>query len=51
VGIPIRDTSVVDYIYLLDNRVPSNRTQGMPDWFKLDENHSSLYQVSGLIRN
>ena len=47
-GIPVKDKSIVDYIYFSDSNPISYHIQGMPNWFKLDSEHLSIYQVSGL---
>lgn len=47
-GLTIRDKSVVDYIYFSSNNPSSHNIQGMPSWFKLDDSHLSIYNVSEL---
>ncbi|MFA5856025.1 MAG: hypothetical protein WC867_01605 [Candidatus Pacearchaeota archaeon] len=48
-GIPIKDTSVVDYLYLPSNMTSKNNILGMPGWFKLDGSHLEIYNVTGLV--
>ena len=47
-GIQIKDKSVVDYIYLsTSNPTACNvAPAGMPSWFKLDQAHTNIYQVT-----
>lgn len=47
-GIPIKGISSVDYIYLTNNPANSHLISGMPSWFRLDDNHLAVYNVSGL---
>lgn len=47
-GINVKDKSVVDYIYFSSINPDSKRIQGMPFWFKLDEAHLSVYNVTHL---
>ncbi len=47
-GVAVRDKSVVDYIYFGSQTPVTAQVQGMPSWFKLDQPHWSLYQVSNL---
>jgi len=47
-GISIKDKSVVDHVYFSNNIPPSNQIQGMPSWFKIDEDHLNDYEVEGL---
>jgi hypothetical protein len=48
-GIPIKDTSIVDYLYLPSNMTSKNNIAGMPGWFKLDGSHLEIYNVTGLV--
>lgn len=47
-GIPIRDISCVDYIYLKNNHTDSHQISGTDSWFRLDDTHLDLYNVTGL---
>lgn len=47
-GIPIDTKSAVDYIYFSSNNPTSFQILGMPSWFRIDDNHLDIYQVSGL---
>ena len=42
-GISIREKSVVDYIYFSTENPSSQQVTGMPDWFRLDSEHLSIY--------
>jgi hypothetical protein len=42
-GMPIKDKSVVDYIYFSEQNPSTNAVSGMPFWFKLDDSHVSIY--------
>ena len=44
-GITIKSKSVVDYIYFSTNDPSSSQIPGMPNWFRLDDNHRTLYGV------
>jgi len=45
-GIPVKDKSVVDYIYFsVSDPDPLTTPDGMPDWFKLDDPHVLIYGV------
>jgi hypothetical protein len=48
-GISVKDKSVVDYIYFSDDNPATHTIQGMPYWFKLDDDHLDTYGVSGII--
>ncbi|MDP2925051.1 MAG: hypothetical protein Q8N99_01635 [Nanoarchaeota archaeon] len=48
-SIPVRITSCVDYIYLVNNITTSHQIQGMPSWFRLDDAHLDMYNVTGLV--
>ncbi len=47
-GIQIKDKSIVDYIYFSNSNPSACNVlpAGMPSWFKLDQDHESLYQVT-----
>jgi hypothetical protein len=48
-GIEVNDKTCVDYIYFDPSNEPTSyKIQGMSSWFKLDDNHLSIYNVSGL---
>lgn len=47
-GILAEDKSCVDYIYFSANNPISYKITGMPSWLKIDYNHLSFYNVSGL---
>lgn len=44
-GITIKDKSCVDYIYFSSSNPSAQNIAGMPDWFKLDNEHLGLYGV------
>ncbi|MBU3942271.1 MAG: hypothetical protein KKF74_05140, partial [Nanoarchaeota archaeon] len=46
--VPIRDRSVVDYIYFGDQTTTNYNIQDMPSWFKLDKEHLATYECEGL---
>jgi len=46
--VPIRDRSVVDYIYFGDQTTTNYNIQDMPSWFKLDEEHLEIYECEDL---
>jgi len=50
-GVSVESKSCVDYIYFSSNNPSSNQVNGMPTWFKLDnqDNHHEIYNVTGLI--
>lgn len=43
-----KDKCVVDYIYFSDNNPTAYSIQGMPAWFKLDDEHLDVYGVRDL---
>jgi len=45
-GVQVKDKSCVDYIYFSSNNPSSSNIIGMPSWFKLDNEHFSVYGVS-----
>lgn len=47
-GLIVKDKSVVDYIYFSTNNPLSYYISGMPTWFKLDNEHLDVYNVSHL---
>lgn len=47
--IGVKSKSIVDHIYFSDENPSTNNIQGMPSWFKIDNDHLELYQVSGLV--
>ncbi|MBU4284457.1 MAG: hypothetical protein KJ968_05080 [Nanoarchaeota archaeon] len=46
--VPIRDRSVVDYIYFGDQTTTNYNIKDMPSWFKLDEEHLETYECEDL---
>ncbi|MBU4493274.1 MAG: hypothetical protein KKA61_02795 [Nanoarchaeota archaeon] len=46
--VPIRDRSVVDYIYFGNQTTENYNIQDMPSWFKLDEEHLETYECEDL---
>jgi hypothetical protein len=48
-GIDIKEKSVVDYIYFSSSYPSSRNINGMPSWFRLDEDHLETYGVEGLV--
>jgi hypothetical protein len=47
-GLTIKEKSVVDYIYFSDQNPTSFRISGMPDWFRLDDEHLEKYGAGSL---
>lgn len=47
-GVPIKSKTVVDHIYFTNNDPTSYQIQGMPSEFRIDDDHLSVYEVSGL---
>lgn len=47
-GIPILSKSCVDYIYFSSSNPESHAITGMPSWFRLDDVHLSVYNVTEL---
>lgn len=47
-GITLQDKSSVDYIYFSNSNPTSYHVLGMPSWFKVDNSHILVYQVTGL---
>jgi len=48
-GITPKDKTDVDYIYFSTSNPTSHKIQGMPSWFKLDDEHLDDYGVEGLV--
>ena len=44
-GVSVKDKSCVDYIYFSSQNPPSQNIGGMPDWFKIDDEHLGLYGI------
>ncbi|MBX4212196.1 hypothetical protein KW787_01925 [Candidatus Pacearchaeota archaeon] len=47
-GITVTDKSDIDYIYFSGSSPSIYHVSGMPSWFRIDDSHLSLYNVSGL---
>ena len=47
-GIELKSKSVVDYIYFSNINPVSYQIQGMPSWFRIDDNHLDIYGVENL---
>lgn len=47
-GIPLKDRSVVDYIYFGSGTTTNYRINETPEWFKIDSSHLDVYQVTNL---
>ena len=47
-GISVLDKSCIDYIYFSSSNPVSYRVSGMPSWFKIDDAHLDVYNVSHL---
>ncbi len=47
-GINVEDKSCVDHIYFSSNNPSAHRITGMPVWFKIDDAHLALYNVTAL---
>lgn len=45
-GIPVKQKSVVDYIYFSNESPAYHRINNTPDWFYLDDAHLEKYQIS-----
>lgn len=48
VGLPVYERSSVDYVYW-GSEASGYRILGMPEWFRLDENHLEKYQTEDLV--
>jgi len=48
-GLPIKDRSVVDYIYFGVSQTTNSMVNGTPAWFKLDVDHHDVYEVEDLL--
>lgn len=46
--IDVEDKSCVDHVYFSSNNPVSHNIQGMAAWFKLDDEHLTLYQVENI---
>ena len=44
-GISLKDKSVVDHVYFSNENPSASAIGGMPSWFKLDNDHLSVYGV------
>ncbi|RMD45902.1 hypothetical protein D6829_00950 [Candidatus Pacearchaeota archaeon] len=47
-GIEVYDKSVVDSVYFSNSNPTSHNIQGMPPWFKIDDDHLEIYNLTGL---
>lgn len=47
-GLAIKDRSVVDYIYFGTKSTTNYRINNTPEWFKIDESHLDVYQVTNI---
>jgi len=45
-GIPVKQKSVVDYIYFSNESPTFHRINNTPEWFYLDDEHLEKYQIS-----
>ncbi|MEM0465881.1 MAG: hypothetical protein QXW97_04255 [Candidatus Pacearchaeota archaeon] len=41
--------SCIDHIYFSSNNPSSRNIKGMPNWFRIDDDHLEVYNVTGLI--
>jgi hypothetical protein len=48
-GIELEEKSVVDYIYFSEADPTSYNIDGMPSWFRIDEDHLEVYEVENLV--
>ena len=48
-GLTTKDRSAVDYIYFGNQTTINRRINNTPSWFKLDEEHLSVYGVEDLV--
>jgi len=50
-GLPTSTKSTIDFIYFSSENPPHNGVQGMPSWFKIDnqDNHHAKYNVTSII--
>jgi len=48
-GIPIKEKSLIDYVYFSSSNPASYKVSGMPSWFRIDSSHVDKYQVGNLI--
>lgn len=47
-GLPVKDRSTVDYIYFGNGVTVNFRINNTPDWFKIDQEHLDIYQVTNI---
>lgn len=47
-NLPLKDRSVVDYIYFGTSSTTNYRINNTPTWFKIDSNHLDTYQVTNI---
>ncbi|MBI2650693.1 hypothetical protein HYX04_05290 [Candidatus Woesearchaeota archaeon] len=47
-GLPLKDRSIVDYIYFGTKSTYNCGVNGTPEWFKLDSGHWQTYQVQSI---
>jgi len=47
--IEVKDYSRVDHLYFSNNNTISYGVKGLPQWFKIDEYHASLYNLTILL--
>lgn len=47
-GLPVYDRTSIDYLYFSTQIISNYRIDGMPTWFRLDNEHLDKYQVRSL---
>src|SRR3989338_5158915 len=47
-GLAIKDRSIVDYIYFGTKSTTNFRINNAPEWFKIDQGHLPIYEVTNL---
>jgi len=47
-GLPLKDRSIVDYVYFGTQNTVNYRINNTPEWFKIDQVHLEVYQVSNI---
>ncbi|HLC61182.1 MAG TPA: hypothetical protein VJJ52_07180 [Candidatus Nanoarchaeia archaeon] len=47
-NIPLKDRSIVDYLYFGNESTVNYRINNTPEWFKIDSSHLAIYQVTNL---
>lgn len=47
-GLPLKDRSVVDFIYFGTKNTVNYRINNTPQWFKIDKDHLGIYQVTNI---